>query len=89
MTKAVELADWPYRRLRCPRCGNCGESSFSAETFVLIGGDGVPTLVGPYIEAVEAPRIDCHGCDYVGPLEAFADRHRPGEPQWHRRRLAR
>lgn len=86
MSRTVELEDWPYRRLRCPRCGNRGESTFSAATFVLIGGDGIPFLTGPYMEGTEEPLIDCHGCDFEGPWEAFVRRHRPGDRSPHPRR---
>ena len=72
-----------YRRLRCPRCGNQGASSFSTTTFVLIRGDGVPFLVGDYTEL--AFSIECYACDYEGPLEAFTQRHRPADARhpWH------
>jgi hypothetical protein len=81
----LEVDEGLYRPLRCPRCGNRGESTFSAEAFVLIGGNGIPTLVCAYTEATEAPRVDCHGCDYIGPIEAFRDRHRPGDRMSHSR----
>lgn len=73
-----------FRRLRCPHCGNDGKSAFNAETFVLIGGDGVPFIVASYAEAPD-PQIDCHACDYKGPIDRFTQRHRPGARLRHPR----
>lgn len=80
----VPLEEWPYRRLCCPHCGNQGESSFSADTFVLIGGDGLPFLVGAYAD-VTPDSIECHACDYRGAIEVFTQRHRPGRTAAHPR----
>lgn len=85
MLRSIDVANWPYRPLHCPRCGNRGEATFSAATFVFIGADGVPNFVGPYPEALEDSLIDCHGCDYQAPLTAFTERHRPGAERSRRR----
>jgi hypothetical protein len=84
--REIETDNYPYRRLRCPRCGNRGECTFSALAIVLIDGDGRPSFLAAYPEADREPKVDCHGCDYFGPLEAFTDRHRPGERQARHRR---
>ena len=68
----IQLDEGVYQRLRCPSCGNRGASSFSADTFVLLRGDGVPVVAGAYTEGPD-PQIDCHACDHVGPLRSFTD----------------
>ena len=65
------------RPLRCPGCGNSGESTFSAATAVLIDGrTGIPRLVLDYAELgtpfPDHSLVDCHGCGYEGPHNEFA-----------------
>ncbi|MGE0227520.1 MAG: hypothetical protein AB7I38_03760 [Dehalococcoidia bacterium] len=82
MKRSVELDDFPYEALECPRCGNRGERPFSAVTVVLIGAGGVPDWITPYPEWPE-PNIDCLNCDYFGPIEMFVEGDRPAEQPSH------
>ncbi len=64
------------RPLRCPACGNAGESMFSSATSVFIDGrSGIPWLVLDYAErwtsVPEEPLISCHGCNHGGRLSEF------------------
>lgn len=64
------------RPLRCPVCGNDGESSFSAATAVLIDGrTGIPRLVLDYAElGTPFPHhslVDCSDCGYEAPFPEF------------------
>jgi hypothetical protein len=81
---SVETDIFGVEPLCCPQCGNTGkDAAFSAATFVLIKEQGLPVLVGDYSQSVSdgsAPdTIDCHLCDYTGPIAEFRVPGRGGE----------
>ena len=64
--------EWPLAPLRCPRCGNRGDSvgQFWARTWVELDPDSAQPLV------IMPPRrddttLECGNCEHHGPLSTF------------------